>query len=308
MKLFDLHCDTITECLNKNQDLNHNNLQLSLDRAVNYSPWFQCFAAWMPDTCRGKEAMDLFDKIYAKLKQQISMNSDIIMQCRTKEDLCEAERQKKCGAIFTVEGGAALAGEFERISYLAQCGVNVLTLTWNSSCEIGDGAMVDNPHGLTEFGKKAVCELERCGIVIDVSHACEPLFYDVAEHTKKPFIATHSDSRKICNHKRNLTDEQFLIIKERGGLVGLNFFPEFLNESRKANLADILCHAEHFLSLGGEKVLAIGSDFDGADMPDGITGIESIEDLANYFLKHNYSQELVEDIFYKNAYRFFVSL
>lgn len=201
-----------------------------------------------------------------------------------------------------------MAGSFEKIAYLADCGVKVLTLTWNGNCEIGDGAMVENPHGLTQFGKKAISELERCGIVIDVSHASEPLFYDVAQQSTKPFIATHSNARKICKHQRNLTDEQFTIIKNRGGLVGLNFYPNFLNDKNVANFDDILCHAEHFLSLGGEKVLAIGSDFDGATMPNGISGIESVEELANYFLKHNYSQELVDAIFFQNAYNFFVSL
>lgn len=231
-----------------------------------------------------------------------------MMQCKTKEDFLIAEQQNKCGAILTVEGGAALAGDFDKIAYLAECGVKALTLTWNSSCEIGDGAMVENPHGLTPFGKRAVGELERCGIVIDVSHASEPLFYDVAEHTEKPFIATHSDARNICDHKRNMTDEQFNVIKKRGGLVGLNFHKPFLSNKQEVGFDDLLRHAEHYLSLGGEKVLAIGSDFDGSILPDCITGIESIEDLANCFLQHNYSQELVNAIFYQNAYNFFVSL
>jgi len=303
-----LHCDTISECLNKNESINENTLQLSLLHGCSYSPWFQCFAAWIPDTFRGKDATDLFEKINSKFKEEIRLNQNKMLQCKTKEDFLLAVQQHKCGAILTVEGGAALAGSFEKIAHLANCGVKVLTLTWNGHCEIGDGAMVENPHGLTPFGKKAVHELERCGIVIDVSHASEPLFYDVAAQATKPFIATHSNARKICGHKRNLTDEQFTIIKNRGGLVGLNFFPNFLNDKNVANFDDILRHAEHFLSLGGKKVLAIGSDFDGATMPNGITGIESIETLANYFLQHNYSQELVNAIFYQNAYNFFVSL
>lgn len=308
MNYFDLHCDTISECLNKNEGLNENHLQLSLSRGHNYSQWFQCFAAWIPDTFRGKSAIELFDKIYSKFNEEISLYQDKIMQCKTKEDFRLAEKQHKCGALLTVEGGAALAGNLEKIAYLASCGVKVLTLTWNGTCEIGDGAMVENPHGLTRFGKQAIKELERCGIVIDVSHASEPLFFDVAEQTNKPFIATHSDASSICSHKRNLTDEQFHVIKERGGLVGLNFYQKFLSDKNIVGFDDILRHAEHFLSLGGEKTLAIGSDFDGAIMPDSITGVESIEELANYFLQHNYSEDLVNAIFYQNAYDFFVSL
>lgn len=303
-----MHCDTISECLNKNESLRENDLHLSLSRGKNFSAWYQCFGIFIPDTVRGTSATDLFKNVYSKFKEEIRLNQDSIMQCRTREDFLSAKQQHKCGAILTVEGGAALAGEFDNIAYLDDCGVKVITLTWNDTCEIGDGAMVETPHGLTSFGKKAVLELERRGILIDVSHASEPLFYDVAENTHKPFIATHSDSRTICGHKRNLTDEQFALLKQRGGLVGLNFHKPFLNNNDKADMDDILRHAEHFLSLGGENVLAIGSDFDGLILPDDITGIESIEPLANYFLRHNYSQTLVNAIFYQNAYNFFISL
>ena len=121
-------------------------------------------------------------------------------------------------------------------------------------------------------------------------------------------IATHSDARSLCSHPRNLTDEQFLALKQRGGLVGLNFYPAFLADSGKADAVEILRHAEHFLALGGEDVLAMGSDFDGADMPSGITGIESMEYLKELFAQNGYSDDLIDRIFYQNSFRFFTGI
>lgn len=307
MRYFDLHCDTIAECANQNQPLRENTLQLSLERGKAYSPWFQCFAIWIPDSLRGGEAFSYFQRIRGRFLEELKRNEGVLQACRVKEDFQRIEKTGGCGAVLTVEGGAALAGKLENIAYFAECGVRALTLTWNGPNEIGDGAMTEHSKGLTEFGRKAISELEKCGIVIDISHASDPLFYEVAERAGRPFIATHSNARAVCGHPRNLTDEQFQIIKARGGLVGLNFYVDFLRDSGTACREDVLRHAEHFLSLGGEKVLAIGSDFDGAAMPGDLPGIQAVEALAECFLKHGYPESLVEDIFYGNAYRFYQS-
>ncbi len=308
MKYFDLHCDTISDCCNEKKSLYDGDLKISLLRGRKYSPWFQCFAIWIPDEIRGKPALDYFDAVLLNFQQEIQLHPDLIMLCRNAADFKTAEHQGKIGAILTVEGGAATAGSLERLNYMADCGVKVMTLTWNSSCEFGDGAGVNPSKGLTEFGRRAVREMERLNIVIDVSHASDKLFEDVVACTQKPFIATHSNSRKICAHNRNLTDGQFCTIRERGGLVGINFVAEFLNHTGEAGMDDILRHIEHFLSLGGEQCVAIGSDFDGAILPKGITGIESVEKIAELMLRHNYSENLVHSILYDNAHHFFLSL
>jgi len=309
LKYFDLHCDTISNCYNNKKPLFNNDLQLSLLRGKNYSPWFQCFAVWIPDEKRGKAAADYFDAVVQKLNDELELNADKIMLCKTTRDFTMAQEQNKIGAVLTVEGGAAAAGSIERLQYMADRGVKVITLTWNSSCELGDGADVEPSNGLSQFGKLAVKEMERLHIVVDVSHASDKLFYDVANTTVRPFIATHSNSRTICNQRRNLTDDQFRIIKERGGLVGINFVPIFLNPTGKAGADDVLRHIEYFLSLGGESCLAIGSDFDGIDrLPHGMAGIESVEDIAELMLHHNYSEVLTNSILFDNAYHFFVSL
>ena len=141
---------------------------------------------------------------------------------------------------------------------------------------------------------------------MDISHASERLFYDTAEVSRLPFVASHSDAKTVCPHRRNLTDEQFRVICERGGLVGLNFCRDFLHkQSTNAKMYDIIRNAEHFLALGGEKTLAIGGDFDGADIPADMDGIHSMPALYEMFLHHNYSETLVRDIFFNNALDFF---
>ena len=188
---------------------------------------------------------------------------------------------------------------------MKDAGVKILTLTWNGSCEFGDGVLVDNAGGLTEFGIKAVQMLEESSIIVDVSHASEQLFYDVCDYSKKPFIATHSNSKKICNNKRNLTDSQFKEIAERGGLVGITFCKKFLSdECSEVDFDDILKHVYHFLELGGENTISIGSDFDGAEVPDCLNGIGCVENLYEYFLSKRLSENLVDDIFFNNAYNF----
>jgi membrane dipeptidase len=182
----------------------------------------------------------------------------------------------------------------------------MLTLTWNGTNEIGDGSGVDNPKGLTEFGKNVISEMEKNNIIIDISHASDKLFYDVAELTTKPFVASHSNSRFITPHKRNLTDDQIKIIIERKGLFGLNFHNKFLSQNyKKSCMFDILKHTEHFLSLGGENCISFGTDFDGCDLPNDINSSQSMNNIYEMFLKHNYKESLIKKIFYENALIFF---
>ncbi len=301
MRYFDLHCDTLSVCEEQGCSLRENRLQLSLARGEAYRPWFQCFAVWIPDEWDAVRAWERFERISQTLPLETAL-------CRTREDLLRTEAAGGCGAILTVEGGAVLGGSLERIPLLAQRGVRALTLTWNGSNAIGDGALVEHPRGLTAFGREAVLLLEKNGVAVDVSHAGEPLFWDVAELARRPLLATHSNARAVCGHPRNLTDAQFCAIRDSGGLVGLNFYPLFLRDGGKAARADILRHAEHFLALGGAQTLAIGSDFDGAQMPPDLPGVQAVSDLAEDFLRHGYPEELTGSIFYGNARRFFENL
>lgn len=304
MRLFDLHCDTLYRAFTENSTLFNDDFHISFNKASRITPYIQCLAVWIPDEYRGDNAVKLFCGCVKKLEEQI--NGTDIVRCRIEDDLRRVKESNGKGIVLTVEGGAVLDGKLENIAKLKSEGVKMMTLTWNGTNELGDGVGVENAGGLTEFGRRAVKEMEKNNIVVDISHASEKMFYDVAQITEKPFAASHSDSKEVCPHRRNLTDEQFNVIKQRGGIVGLNFCRDFLNKTAtNAKMYDIIKNAEHFLSLGGEKTVAIGGDFDGADIPCDMKGLEAMPDLYEMFLHHNYSESLVEDIFFNNAFRFF---
>lgn len=305
MHLFDLHCDTLYRAVTENESITDNDFHLSVKRGKAYKPWVQCMAMWVPDELRGEAAYNHVVKGCNTLNKQIdSLNDESVLIIRSSEQLSKVYKQNKSGIIFTVEGGAGLGGRVENVKKFSDMGVKILTLTWNKENEIGTGCLSDEKYGITKLGRQILCELEKYNIIADVSHASERLFYDVAQYSTRPFIATHSNSKTVCNHIRNLTDEQFLLIKEKGGIVGLNFSRGFLSENEKADIDDIVRHAEYFLSLGGENTVALGSDFDGTDMPNGINGIENMQDLYNRFLQLNYKEELLYKLFFNNAYNF----
>lgn len=303
MKIFDLHCDTLFEALKENKSLNCADFHISLDKAAKYDEWIQCFAVFIPDEYRSSAAFDLFVRAKKKLDSEIAANRKLLL-CNSGNDIQNSIY--RCKAILTVEGGAALAGDLSNLDFLHSQGVKMMTLTWNDKNEIGNGCGVKNAAGLTPFGRQVVKKMESLHMIIDISHASDSLFYDVAKNTQKPFVASHSNSREICSHRRNLTDDQFQVVKSRNGLVGINFCKDFLNDKNTPNMHDIIRHVEHFLSLGGENIVALGSDFDGADIPHDLLGLQSMGNLYELFLKHRYQEQLVQDIFFNNAYNFFM--
>lgn len=324
MQFFDLHCDTLYRAVTENKTLNENiykpekngfsqgvlfegdklpPFQLSFDRGKKYCPWIQCMAVWIPDDVTDEYGKKLFDKAYLKLKKECEENH--VTVCGDFSDLKSVSENKRYGVIFTLENGR-LIKSIDDLTILENCGVKMITLTWNGENSLGSGVKADRDSGLTPLGKDVIREMNRLGIVVDVSHGSDKLFYEAAQISTAPITASHSNSRKITDNPRNITDEQFKIICQKGGVVGLNFCRSFLNNNpEKAVIEDILRHTEHFLSLGGENHLCIGSDFDGTDMPKGIAGIESIENLYELFLKHNYSERLASKLFFENAYNFF---
>lgn len=298
MRLFDLHCDTLYKAYTEHKSLITNDCHVSFERGAAFDKWVQCMAVWIPDEVRGQTAVALVENCCKFLQSELRDFNSYAAQIDSVSNGIG-----KSNIILTLEGGACLGGRLENVEYFRSLGARAMTLTWNGSCEIGDGADVENSKGLTDFGKAVITEMERCGIVVDLSHASDRLFYDAVQAAKRPFIATHSNSRSVYPHRRNLTDEQFKIIKDSGGIVGLNFHKYFLSDDNQS-ITDIVRHTEYFLSLGGENTIAIGSDFDGADMPNDINSIDDINKIYEVFLKLNYSETLLDKLFFKNAYNF----
>ena len=176
-------------------------------------------------------------------------------------------------------------------------------LTWNED-NVLCGAAMASGNGLTERGREFVRAAQRMGVVLDMSHLSERGFWDVLEIAEKPVLAGHSNAAALCPHPRNLTDAQFTALVKSGGAAGLNYYPEFLGLGR--DLAAIVAHAEHWLSLGGEKTVCLGGDLDGIEAPPkGMSGVESAGELYNAMLRKNWSEDLVRDIFYNNLRDFF---
>lgn len=279
MKFFDLHSDTITECYSQNKSLTKNDLHISLERGEYLEKWTQVFAIWIPDDIRGNDAEEYYGKVLSKYKEEL-------------------KNVKTVKPVLAVEGGAVLNGKTENVEKLHRDGVKIITLTWNTDNELASGSFSETDKGLTAFGKEAVKEMVKFGIVPDVSHLGEKSFYDLCEFTDFPFIASHSNAYSVNPHVRNLKDEQIKEIVRRKGLIGLNFYNAFLGEGNSQEM--LIKHAEYILNLGGENVLAMGSDFDGCSINPEIRGIEKMGSLYSVFEKH-FGKKLTDKIFYENA-------
>ena len=304
LKLFDMHCDTLYRAYTENSNLYNDDFHISFNKTDGISTYIQCLAVWIPDEYRGKAAGELFDGCVSLLQRQTQDGN--ILWCTNSDDIKRADRENKKAVLLTVESGACLQGNIGNIKRLADIGVKMMTLTWNGTNELGDGVGVtENNRGLSDFGRKCIKELEKHNIIVDVSHLGERGFYEVAELSEKPFAASHSNAVAVCPHRRNLTNEQIDIIVQKKGIIGLNFCAEFLNKDKtNAKMYDIIRVADHFLSKGAEKVLAMGADFDGAEIPRDMKGLESMTTLYEAFIQE-FSQKTADDVFFENAYRFF---
>lgn len=306
--LIDLHCDTLTDSKHTstgNMDtLDNPKRVLSLTDIPEDVNWAQFYAVFIPDEIRGQKAIDYFEFNRDNFYRQMDKFSDRVMACYTAEDMEKAWGEGKMAAFLTIENGSALAGDLYRGKVIADQGVRAITLVWNGENELGSGHTTDN--GLSDFGKAMVPELEKQGIIVDISHLNDPGFIDLLKVAQKPFMASHSNARAVCGHKRNLTDDMIKEMIHRDCLIGLNYFVKFIRDDGKVkSLDDLYRHVEHFFELGGEKNLALGSDFDGAVLPDCLSSPADVAGLYEYFISRGLTQEQVEGIMYKNAQIFF---
>lgn len=299
MRLFDLHCDTLTECYRRGESLCRNDRHIDLKRGGRYRPWYQTFAVFVPDTVRGaaatRYARRVIEYAYAQEKR---LAQQLVFVDR---ELTILDGTNRCGGILTIENGAAFGGRLENVARFEALGVRAVTLTWNGSNELGHGCLSGCDDGLTAFGRGAVRELVRLGIVPDVSHLNEAGFWDVATLIDSPFTAGHSLSRTVCDHPRNLTDAQFKEVRRRGGLVGLSLVGSHLGEP---TFEAFERHLTHFLELGGETTVALGGDLDGTELPDEWGGIAVYERLYEYLLGRGLSERLLDRLFFQNAFDF----
>lgn len=302
MIIGDMHCDTLDKIADTFKDISYTEYDWSLSKLTN-DRYFQVFACYIDKTIHNNakdRVITLINNFYA----QTLKFHDIISVVKNKK-----LPSSKVMAMLSVEGGDCLEGKIDNLDEFYNLGIRMMTLVWNNKNEIGIPSVIDETSHITEFGAKVVEKMNRLRMCVDVSHLNQAGFWDVAELSKQPLCASHSNSYKICPHHRNLTDEQFLFLKNNGGVVGINVYPPFVNLCEKANIYDLIKHIEHFLSIGGENTIALGCDFDGIDCATiGFEDSSMYESFANELLKLNYSQELVEKIMGKNMIKYIKSV
>ena len=269
MHIVDMHCDTISRLYANGENLYDNSGHVDLKRMKQAGYSLQNFALFInkKKTHEPYEAARELVKLY---EREMEKNREWIAPVYTWLDFVQNERKGKLSALLTLEEGAVCLGELSRLQEFYRLGVRMLTLTWNYPNELGypnlgaDFVTPDTTHGLTETGIRFLEEMEKLGMIPDVSHLSDAGFYDVLKHTKKPFVASHSNARAICPAVRNMTDDMIRRLAERGGVIGLNFCEDFLtdlsDEQRTPEqvLEAVVCHAEHITNVGGMECLGLG--------------------------------------------------
>ena len=304
--VFDLHCDTALALLGKDMktpgSLKSNELHVDLDRAKTLNGYAQCFACfttpYMNEWAK-VSPVTVFQRELDVILAEIDRNSKLIEVAYSAKDVRKNYDKGKMSAILTIEGPAGFDFDPELLQDLYAVGFRISSLGWNEQNVLTGSHKTGG--GLTDLGKEYVKEAQRLGMIIDVSHLSDEAFWDIVDLTAAPIIASHSNSRAVCDISRNLTDDMFRQICKVGGVVGLNQYAKFVGE--KPNLDTVCDHVLHFLELDPEGThIALGADLDGCDeLTDGFDGIQSYPTLADKMLERGISEQIIRNIFWNNA-------
>lgn len=305
--VFDLHCDTalamLDDQMRHTKHLKSNNGHIDLERAANLAGYAQCFACFTTtweELPGGITVTDLFEREMIAVLSELERNQDVIALAHSMAEVEKNRAEGKMSAILTIEGPAGIGFAPELLGDLYKIGFRISTLTWNERNVLAGSHVTGG--GLTDQGREYVKECQRLGIALDVSHLSDEAFWDLMEMTQAPVIATHSNSRQVHPVSRNLTDDMFRAICRSGGVAGINLFNAFLGEE-PVTLDTVCDHIFHFLELDPEGThVCLGGDLDGCDaLPEGFTGIDSYNALAQRLEARGMSQKGIMDLFWNNA-------
>ncbi len=334
MKIADMHCDTISEIwesrkqsVSQNggspQQLSRNDLHIDIRKMKKAGYLLQNFALYV-DLKKGLDPFEYVLELIDVFREEMGKNKNDIGVIKTYDEILANERQGKMSALMTIEEGGCCKGEIGNLERLYQLGARMMTLTWNypnelaspnlfiKSAEKGSTLkndegfnLFDSSRGLTEKGFFFIQRMEELGMIIDVSHLSDAGFWDIVQHTKKPFVASHSNARALCGHCRNLTDDMIRAVAGRGGVIGLNFYGCFLNETNDSHsrVARMAAHARHMLNVGGSGCLGLGSDFDGISGELEIQDCSQMQKLINELERAHFTGTEIENILWRNVMR-----
>lgn len=299
MKIFDAHCDVLMKLFNNPNEnfLTSPALQVTKHGMERAGVKIQLFAIYVPEavyhSLQFEAALAMVQLFYEKIIHEAGLK--LILD---KEDLRKLGKDD-IGAILTLEGCDSIGGDVLKLKTLLRLGVTSVGLTWNWANLVADGALETRGAGLTKFGKEVINILESQKVWLDVSHLSERAFWEVIDLHSNP-IASHSNSRKMMNHPRNLTDDQLKALFLKKSIIGITFVPEFLTEKSEASIKDIMKHIEHICTLGGSRHIGFGSDFDGTDkIVKGLENVSQYDNLVNQLLIY-YPESVVRGFLYEN--------
>jgi len=315
MRYIDFHCDTLllNNFPENAETLYQNSKSVDFRRMKNADCTAQFFAIFLPTPNYFKRNLldvpDDWDYVTMQINafhRDILEHSDMIGISRCWEEYQCNHWNKKMSAFLTIEDGRLLNGSLENIKRIYHMGIRLLTLIWNNPNCLGFPHSADPllmTRGLTSYGKEAVTMLNDIGILVDVSHLSDGGFWDVIELSRKPVIASHSNTRSVCRHSRNLTNAMIKAIADTGGCIGLNFSPDMVSVHSESTIQDLAAHLRHMISVGGIGCPAIGTDFDGLHGDLEIPDCSAMDSLWEYLTRHGFSQNEINHIAHKNAER-----
>ncbi|MGM0410574.1 MAG: dipeptidase [Bacillota bacterium] len=303
--IIDGHSDVLLNYLrDKNYKFNKNtNFHCDLHKIKKGKIGLEVFAAC--SCLKGKDALVKTLNLIDKFNYLVEKNSEVEL-AKEYEDISKITSKDKIVALLAIEGADGILDlSILRIFY--KLGVRLITLCWNHRNHIAEGINEIRANGgVTEFGRKFIKEMNNLGMIIDLSHLTPRSFWDVIEITKGPVVASHSNVKRLCNHKRNLNDKQIKAIAEKNGLIGINFSPEFIKESSKVRIEDIVEHIKYIKNLVGIDYIALGTDYDGiSETPDKLDNIGDLPNLFKVLEKNNFKEEEIVKIKRDNWLRVF---
>ena len=325
MKVWDLHCDTLSELrkaekAGQPKSFAHNDLHIDLEKLQQGDYMLQCFAAFvnLGDQTPGADPLVTALEEIDQFKRIMAAYPDKIAPVYTAADIRKNAEAGKISGMLTIEEGACCKGSLGVLRRMYELGVRMMTLTWNHENELAapqlnpGGVLVPQTEkGLTGTGFEFLAEMERMHMIVDVSHLSDKGFWDIVEHGTRPFAASHSNCRAISPHNRNLTDEMIRAMAEKGGIAGLNYCASFVDADSahpklcRSTVERLAKHAAHFKQVGGIEVISLGSDFDGIGGQHELETAADMPLLAEALRREGFTEDEVEAIYWRNAYRFF---